>query len=145
MLGTAKELKAIGVGSLESMGLGRISPFIKLALDSMGGNRREIDDEIRELLSGFDTHCAVEASKLPPLGRFQSPSMGTTPLSSQRLTELLREFNGLIGKSGGPNGERPFDSLRKVFATVNLLYQTFKDQNSFSSQATGSAYSKLRI
>lgn len=145
MLDTKKELKAIGIGSLETMGLGRISPFIKLGLDSMGEGRAELDDEIRDLLSEFDTHFAAGASKLPPVGGFQSAAAGMTPLNAGRLSDLLKEFNGLIGKSGGPNGERPFDSLRKVFATVNLLYQTFKDQSNFTSQASGTAFSKLRV
>ncbi|MDH3493250.1 MAG: hypothetical protein OEM82_06840 [Acidobacteriota bacterium] len=145
MLGTSEELKAIGIGSLETMGLGRIAPFVKLGLDSMGGNRTHLEDEVRGLLSRFDMHFAARASKLPPLGRFQSSSSGMTPLSPGRLTELLKEFNGLIGKSGGPNVERPFDALRKVFATVDLLYRTFRDQSKFSDHAAGSAFSKLRI
>ena len=145
MLGTLKELNAIGIGALENVGLGRMSPFVKLGLESMQGNRQELHEEIQNLVADFESDFHAKAAKMPPLGNFQSVAGDSTPLSSTRLTELLKEFNGLIGKSGGPNGEKGFDSLRRVFGTVNLLYQTFNDFNQYSDRAAGSTYSNLRM
>ena len=145
MLGTTEELKAFGIGALDDLGLGRMAPFVKLGLDSMEGDRRELDEEIHRVIAKFDKEFAAKASKMPPLGKFQSIAEGKTPLTSRRLSEILRTFNVLIGKSGGPRGENGFDALRKVFGAVNLLYQTFNDYRQFSQHAASSTFSNIRM
>ncbi|NNE65479.1 MAG: hypothetical protein HKN33_02850 [Pyrinomonadaceae bacterium] len=145
MLSAPRELKAIGIGRLENIGLGRMSPFVKLGLDSMSGDWQGLDEEVEKLVDGFKSDFSTKASKMPPLGNFQSEAAGESPLSVRRLSELLRTFNSLIGRSGGPNGASGFDSLRRVFGTVNLLYQTFNDYRRYSDRASGSTFTNLRM
>ena len=145
MLSTPRELKAIRIGTLENLGLGRMSPFVKLGLDSMRGDLHELDEEVERMVAGFNADISSKASKMPPLGNFQTAAAGESPLSARRLSELLKKFNSLIGQSGGPNGEGGFDSLRRVFGTVNLLYETFNDYRRYTSRAAGSAFTNLRM
>ncbi len=136
---------SISADALEGLGLGRITPFIKLGIEKMETNFRELEDDLVGLIDNFDDDKLAGASKLPPLGDFQSVAAGLTPLSPARLTEVLKAFNGLIGVSGGPNGKSGFDSLRRVFGAVNLLHNTFNDYKQYTKQAAGSVYGNLRM
>lgn len=138
-------IKGFTDGALEGLGLGRMTPFVKMGHDEMTGDRQALVQDIVSKIDKFGPEVLARASKLPPLGNFQTRSDEVTPLTPARLSELLREFNGIIGKAGGPSNDNGFDGLRKVFGTVNLLYSTFNDYKQFTKRAAGSVYSNLRM
>ena len=144
-----KHPNTVPASTLEDLGLGRISPFVKLGIDTMDGEWHDLRGSIEELVEEIDHDGLGKAAKTPPLGIFQGlletmPEPETT-LSPVRLSIFLKEFNGLIGRSGGPTGESGFDSLRRVFGTVNLLHETFSDYRQYGRQAAGSTNSDLQL
>ena len=145
MISTKSRHRGVTAGALENLGLGRISPFVKLGLEAMNGTWREIENDVDRIASEVDAEVLSRASQLPPLGSFQSRSEQPSQLKAARLTELLKAFNGLIGKSGGPNSKSGFDGLRRVFATVNLLHEMFSDHRQYVDQSAGAKYSNLRM
>ncbi|MEZ5307635.1 MAG: hypothetical protein R2684_10870 [Pyrinomonadaceae bacterium] len=132
-------------GALENMGLGRLPHLVTLGTEKIKSEPSELKEAIDSLVFEFKQESIEGASVLPPLGSFQSPPDGPTPLTTARLVEISRNFNGLIGNSGGPNGGATFDRIRRIYAAMNLLNETFNDHRRFAKQAVASTLLNVRM
>ena len=119
---------------LNSLGFDELTPMIKLGFEKLNSDRFEVIETVDGLTKTIPRDAITDCETLPALGQFGEPRSEDPAFDPPRLVELMRKFNGLIGKSGGPSGENGFDALRRVFATVNLLHGQFNSFRRYTSR-----------
>ena len=135
----------INAGTLERLGLGKLLPLVKLNLDALNGDERFVKDEIEKLVEKIDGQTINASSSLPPLGDFQKPSASETPLSTNRLAELLRTFSGVAATAEGAGSGSDFYGLRRIYGAFNMLHGTFNNYTQFNKRASNSIFTNLRM
>lgn len=139
MLGIGKIFGDMAGGFLDSLGLGKITPFVKMGLNALTGNWMGVAKDVFDLVSNFRSDFLNNASKQPPLGNFQQPSTSESPLSSSRMGEMLNMFEKLFG------GNNPMRGLTKVFNALNTIKDMFDNYRRFDMQASRSIFANLKM
>ena len=139
MFGMGKVFGGMASGFLDKLGLGKITPFVKMGLNAMTGNWMGVAKDVFSLVSNFKSDFLSRASSQPPLGNFQMPSTAASPLSSNRMDEMLNLFTRTFGNNGMTEG------LSKVLDAFRTIKGTFDNYNHFDNQATRSIFSNMKI
>ncbi len=140
MLGIGNIFGSLTGGFLDSLGLGKITQFVKMGLNALlTGNLIGVARDVFDLVSNFRSNFLDRAAKQPPLGNFQTPSTAASPLSSKRMGEFLNLFERL---SGGFNSK---DGLRKIYNALNIIKDMFDNYRRFDNRATRSVFRNLKI
>ncbi len=97
MFGLGKLLGNVVGGVLESIGLGKIAPFVKLGLNMLTGNWLGVAEDVFNLVSSFKSSDYVDrAAKRPPLGGFadtRKTAQRQPAAVNARLDQLIDQYS----------------------------------------------------
>ena len=140
-----EKVNLISGGTLERLGLGKITPLIKSDLEKTDGVKKIIAEEVTKIVDRIDGQTINASSSLPPLGDFQKPSSSQTPLSTNRLAGLLRAFGEITATLERTDAENNLSELRKIYGALNMLHGTFNNYTQFNKRASSSIFNNLRM
>lgn len=139
MFGLGKVLGKVAGGFLDNLGLGKITPFVKMGLNAMTGNWMGVAKDVFSLVSNFKSNFLDKASSQPPLGNFQQSSTKGSPLSSNRMGQLLNMFERLFGGMEKPTG------TNKILNAFNIIKGIFDNYRLFDNQANRSNFANMKM
>lgn len=139
MFGIGKVFGGMASGFLDKLGLGKITPFVKMGLNALTGNWMSVAKDVFGLVSNFKSNFLDRASSQPPLGNFQQASNLSTPLSSRRMSEVLNMFGKLF------SGMERTPGLNRIYNALNVIKGTFDNYNHFDNRASRSAFTNIKI
>ena len=130
--------KIIG-GALNAVGLGKIAPFVSLAVNALSGNWMGVAQDVLSLASRFSNNSFLnKVAKFAPLGNFASGggfNFGNI-LKNGRITDLFSNFKSLMG---GFDALRSGDVLgggQKIFKAFEAIKDFTEDQNLLSERVS---------
>lgn len=144
MLG--KILGSVAGGLLDKIGLGKITPFVKLGLNAVTGNWLGVAKDVFGMVSNFKGNFLGKADAKPPLGGFgKSLTEGKSSLSENRISGLFKGLSNLFkGIKSLVGGGDMAGSLGKIFSAFNALKESFSNNQMFNERASVSQFGNLR-
>lgn len=144
MLG--KILGSVAGGLLDKIGLGKITPFVKLGLNAVTGNWLGVAKDVFGMVSNFKGNFLGKADAKPPLGGFgQSLTEGKSSLSENRISGLFKGLSNLFkGIKSLVGGGDMAGSLGKIFSAFNVLKESFSNNKMFNERVSVSQFGNLR-
>lgn len=139
MFGIGNLFGSMAGGFLDKLGLGKITPFVKMGLNAITGNWMGVAKDVFGLVSNFKGDFLNKASSQPPLGNFQQPSEGKTPLSKDRMNGLMDILKQLLQVGGQNPG---LDKLNGLFGAVKSIFDNFSQ---FGDQSTKSMFANMKV
>ena len=137
MFGIGKLLGNLVGGVLESIGLGKIAPFVKLGLNALTGNWLGVAEDVFNLVSSFKSNDFVDrAAKRPPIGGFAQtpkPAARQAATVNARLDQLIDEYSQVSDDDSS--------GIRNMFETVRASY---RDEMTATGNVSRAHYSYIR-
>ncbi len=139
MFGLGKILGGLVGGLLDKVGLGALTPFVKMGLDAMTGNWLGVAEDVFGMVSQFKGDPTKNASQRPPLGGFENQfTNNTNPLTKNKvggfLSSLKNLFSGIKSLMSGDFA----GSFGKIFNAFTEISKSF-DNNELFSQRSNTA------
>ncbi len=152
MFGLGSIIGKVAGGLLDSIGLGKFTPLVKMGLNAMTGDWFGVAKDVFSMVSGFKGNPLDGAANRPPLGGFENPlnlfNSGNSPLGGNKMSSLLDGLKGLIsGLFGGGNkgsGGDALGGLGKIFDAFKMIAQAFGNNDLFSNRAATSQFTNLQ-
>ena len=153
MFGLGSIIGKVAGGLLDSIGLGKFTPLVKMGLNAMTGNWMDVAKDVFGMVSGFKGNPLDGAANRPPLGGFENPlnlfNSGNSPLGGNKMSGFLDGLKGLLGGlfGGGKNsegGNDPLGGLGKIFDAFKMISQAFGNNDLFSNRAATSQFTNLQ-
>ncbi len=149
MFGLGKILGGVIGGLLDKVGLGALTPFVKMGLDAMTGNWLGVAEDVFGMVSQFKNNPMEKAATRPPLGNFESSnnqfSSSQNKLNGNRMSGLMKSLSSLFsGFKALTSGDilGGFGKILNAFQTVN---ESFNNNNLFAQRSNLSQYSSLPV
>src|SRR6185369_9357018 len=104
MFGIGSILGKVAGGLLDKVGLGSLTPFVKMGLNAMTGNWLGVASDVFNMVSNFKGNSLDGASKLPPLGGFgdqQGDGSSDGNSLGSKLGDLFKGLSQLFNPLGG--------------------------------------------
>lgn len=136
MFGIGKLLGNVVGGVLDSIGLGKIAPFVKLGLNMLTGNWLGVAEDVFNLVSSFKSNDFLDrAASRPPIGRFANTQRNTANQTAvnTRLEELIDDYM--------QNPDQDNGTIRSMFEMVRTSYA---DDLTASTNVSRAYYSAIR-
>ncbi|MBS1795840.1 MAG: hypothetical protein JSS81_18440 [Acidobacteria bacterium] len=152
MFGIGSLVGNIAGGFLDKVGLGGLTPFVKMGLDAFTGNWLGVAKDVFDMVSGFKGGGLDGASKMPPLGGFDNPqngfSGGDNPLQGNRLSEMfngLKDFLSGLKSLTDKNPLNDLGGLGKIFKALQTLTQGADNNQLFNNRLSISQFTNIQV